>query len=70
MPLRTYLVNKNENKKFRIDGLVRSTHLPKEKHLCQHFRHHMLFSPHQLPPKADLRSKMTPVEDQSRIASW
>jgi hypothetical protein len=70
MPLKTFLINKINSKKFRLNGLVPSSRLPKKRQLCQSFRDHILYSPQQLPPKVDLRSDMTPVENQSQIGSW
>ncbi len=65
-----YLINRNENRKFRLNGLIRSIRLPHKHHLRQAFQDHMLYSSDQLPPKTDLRPNMTPVEDQSQIGSW
>lgn len=70
MPFKTYLTNKINHKRFRLNGLVPSSDLPKKAQLCQAFRDHVVFSPQQLPPKVDLRPDMTPVEDQSKIGSW
>jgi hypothetical protein len=70
MPYKTFLTNKINSKKFRLNGLVPSSRLPNKRQLCQTFRDHVLYRAEQLPPKVDLRSDMTPVEDQSRIGSW
>jgi hypothetical protein len=70
MPLKTYLINKINNSKFRLNGIIPSKRLPHKQRLCQAFCEHVLYTPDQLPPKVDLRSDMTPVEDQSRIGSW
>ena len=70
MALKTYLVNKLNGKKFRLNGLVPSNVLPRKINLRQKFRDHMIYRADQLPPKVDLRSDMTPVEDQSTIGSW
>ncbi len=70
MPLKKFLINRNKNRKFRLNGLLRSTRLPNKERLCQAFNDHLLYSPDQLPPKTDLRDSMTPVEDQSQIGSW
>lgn len=70
MPFKTYLANKINSKRFRLNGIVPSVRLPRKQQLCQAFRDHMLYRLEQLPPKVDLRSDMTPVEDQSRIGSW
>ncbi|CAF3419814.1 unnamed protein product [Rotaria socialis] len=69
MPIKTYLLNKFLGRKCRINGIFPSNHLPQKKHLCQAFTDHLIYSPEQLPPKADLRNDMTDVEDQSRIGS-
>jgi len=70
MPLKKFLINRFRNRKFRVNGLIRSTRLPNKQSLCQAFSDHVLYTPDQLPPKADLRDYMTPVEDQSQIGSW
>ncbi|CAF3562084.1 unnamed protein product, partial [Rotaria sp. Silwood2] len=69
MPLKTFLTNKLNLKRFRLNGLVPSSRLPKKSELCQAFCDHILYAADQLPPKVDLRSYMTPVEDQSKTAS-
>ncbi|CAF2524381.1 unnamed protein product [Rotaria sp. Silwood2] len=69
MPLKTYLINKTNNRRFRLDGLLRSSRLPEKKLLCQKFRQQMVLKANELPPKVDLRSDMTPVEDQSKLGS-
>jgi hypothetical protein len=70
MPERTILRNKLNSREYRFNGLVQSSRLPNKSHLRQHFHHHILYSPEQLPPKVDLRSHMPPVENQSHIGSW
>jgi hypothetical protein len=70
MPHKTYLTNKINSKKFRLNGLIPSSRLPHKRHLCKTFRDHIIYRAEQLPPKVDLRSDMTPVEDQSQIGSW
>jgi hypothetical protein len=70
MTLKTYLVNQISGQKRRLNGIIRSTRLPSKDQLRQAFRDHMIYSADQLPPKADLRPDMTPVEDQSQIGSW
>ena len=70
MGLRTFLRNKFNFRKYRIDGLIPSTRLPNKRRLCQNFHNHVRYTAQQLPPKVDLRSDMTPVEDQSAIGSW
>ncbi|CAF1283762.1 unnamed protein product [Rotaria sordida] len=69
MPFKTYLINKTNNRKFRLDGVLRSRRLPAKHKLCQKFRQHMVLRTDQLPPKVDLRPDMTPIEDQSQIGS-
>ncbi|CAF1374677.1 unnamed protein product [Rotaria sordida] len=69
MPFKTYLINKTNNQKFRLDGVLRSRRLPAKHKLCQKFRQHMVLRTDQLPPKVDLRPDMTPIEDQSQIGS-
>jgi hypothetical protein len=70
MTLKTYLTNHVNERKFRLNGLLPSSCLPRKQHLCQAFRNRIIYRAEQLPPKVDLRSDMTPVEDQSRIGSW
>lgn len=70
MPLKKFLFNRNQSRKFRLNGLLPSTRLPNKHRLRQAFSDHLLYSPDQLPPKADLRDYMTPVENQSQIGSW
>ncbi|UJR09185.1 hypothetical protein I4U23_013433 [Adineta vaga] len=69
MPTRTYLKNRRNNRKCRLNGIVASQRKPEKAKLQRHFRDHMQFSYSQLPPKVDLRFDMTPVEDQADIAS-
>lgn len=54
----------------RLNGIVESHRLPRKEELRQLFSDHIVISPEQLPPKVDLRSFMTPVEDQSKLGSW
>lgn len=70
MPGATYLLNRIESRICRLNGIKQSDDLPRKAQLCQSFSDHMMYSNDQLPPKVDLRSNMTPVEDQSRIGSW
>ena len=67
MVLKTFLKNKVNHQKYRLNGLVPSRRLPNKRELCQSFHHHILYSPEQLPSKVDLRSDMTPVENQSKL---
>jgi hypothetical protein len=70
MGLKKFLLNRGENRKYRLNGLWPSTRLPNKQKLCKAFSDHVIYSAEQLPPKADLRDQMTPVEDQSQIGSW
>ena len=70
MPVKNYLTNKIDHKRYRLNGVLPATRLPHKQNLCQSFCQYMVYSREQLPPKVDLRSDMTPVEDQSRIGSW
>jgi hypothetical protein len=70
MPFKTYLINKINNNRFRLNGIVPSQRLPHKGRLCQAFSDHVIYTPDQLPPKVDLRPYMTSVEDQSQIGSW
>ena len=70
MPLKTYLRNLIDNRKWRLNGIWPSNRLPNKHQLRQAFGDHILYSAEQLPPKTDLRPNMTPVEDQSQIGSW
>jgi hypothetical protein len=70
MPLKTYLFDRIDSRKFRLNGIVPSNHLPSKQQLCQAFRDHVLYSANQLPHKVDLRRDMTLVEDQSELGSW
>ncbi|CAF3547482.1 unnamed protein product [Rotaria socialis] len=69
MTLKSYLANKLSGKKYRINSLRRSDRLPSKDNLRQLFHDHMIYSADQLPSSVDLRSDMTPVEDQSQIGS-
>jgi hypothetical protein len=70
MPRVTYLLNRIESRVCRLNGIRESSTLPDKQELRQSFSDHVLYSSDQLPPKVDLRSNMTPVEDQSKIGSW
>ena len=70
MPLRTYLISRFNDKKCRLDGIMPSTRMPYKEKLCQLFSDYIRLSSDQLPPKVDLRSEMTTVEDQSKVGSW
>jgi hypothetical protein len=64
MSFKNYLTRKLSMKKSRLNHI-----LPNTKYLSNVFRHHILDKNEQLPSKVDLRSDMTPVEDQSNIGS-
>jgi hypothetical protein len=70
MPKRTYLIDRHTKAKYRIDGLLPSDSTSEEACCGQNFSDHIVLGSAQLPPKVDLRSKMTPVEDQSGTNSW
>ncbi|CAF0943667.1 unnamed protein product [Adineta steineri] len=69
MPLKSFLTSTNTSQRFRVNGLIPSSRLPNKRQLCQSFHNHVIYRADQLPPKVDLRSDMTPVEDQSQIGS-
>ena len=70
MPIRTYIINRFYDTKCRLNGIKPSTRMPSKKQLAQYFSDHIQLNIDQLPPKVDLSSAMTPVEDQSKIGSW
>lgn len=70
MPQKTYLLNRIESRYYRLNGILKSDLLPKKPELCQSFANHVIYKHNELPPKVDLRTNMTPVEDQSRVGSW
>lgn len=65
-----YLKNRISSRLCRLDGILPTTELPEKYSLRQAFRDHMLYTMEELPRKVDLRSDMTPVEDQSDLGSW
>ncbi|CAF0884041.1 unnamed protein product [Rotaria sordida] len=69
MPRQSFLLNVNESRVCRLNGILESASMPNKPELCQSFSDHILYSSDQLPPKVDFRAAMTPVEDQSRIGS-
>ncbi|CAF0820582.1 unnamed protein product [Adineta steineri] len=69
MHFKTYLYNRINSTKFRLNGIIPSDRRPHKDKLCKAFRDHRVYSANALPPKVDLRSDMTPVEDQSKIGS-
>lgn len=70
MPVRTYLISKFGNKKCRLNGIKPSSRMPWKDQLRHYFADHIQLYFDEIPRKVDLRSDMTPVEDQSRIGSW
>ncbi len=70
MPIRTFLINRFYDTKCRLNGIQPSTRLPHKDKLRQFFSDIIQLNSDELPPKVDLRSEMTSVEDQSRIGSW
>lgn len=70
MPKHLYLVNKTAGEKYRLNGALPSNGLPRKANLQKNFSNHVCLNQAQLPPKVDLRSAMTAVEDQSRSSSW
>ncbi|CAF3376785.1 unnamed protein product [Rotaria sp. Silwood1] len=69
MTIKTYLINKINSQKHRLNGILPSNSLPSKSNLCKAFHDNILYTPDQLPPKVDLRKDMTSVEDQSKIGS-
>ncbi|UJR12702.1 hypothetical protein I4U23_016876 [Adineta vaga] len=69
MPFKKFLINRNQNRKSRLNGILPSTRLPHKHNLHQVFSDHVMYTSDQLPPKTDLRNFMTPVENQSQIGS-
>ena len=70
MPTRTYLTNKENNTKFRLNGIIRSTNPPNTNAMRLCAGQNFLLAANKLPPKVDLRPDMTSVENQSSAASW
>lgn len=70
MTLKTYLINKINSQRHRLNDIIPSDHSPSRRNLCLAFRDNICFTPEQLPPKVDLRKDMTTVEDQSQVGSW
>jgi len=64
------LRDKRTGNKYCIDGLANSLEKPESVSIRKDFSDCMTLQEDQLPPKVDLRSKMTPVEDQRQIPSW
>ena len=65
-----FLINHKTMKRYCVRGLKSSTEKSTHKSLRKKFTRHTIYRPDELPPKIDLRSWMTPVEDQSDINSW
>ncbi|CAF2063912.1 unnamed protein product [Rotaria magnacalcarata] len=69
MTIKTYLINKINAQKHRLNGIIPSNRLPSKSNLCRAFRDNIVYTQKELPPKVDLRKDMTRVEDQSKIGS-
>ncbi|CAF4677384.1 unnamed protein product [Rotaria socialis] len=69
MTIKTYLINKINAQKHRLNGIIPSNRLPSKRNLCRAFRDNIVYTQKELPPKVDLRKDMTTVEDQSKIGS-
>jgi hypothetical protein len=67
MPIGIFLVDRISNKKYRINGCQESERPPSDPQLRKTLSGHR---ESELPPRVDLRDKMTPVEQQLRVASW
>ena len=65
-----FLTDPTTGQQYRLNGCIPSSHLPNKYNLQKNFSSHMCCSAAQLPPKVDLRSDMTPVENQSILSSW
>ena len=73
MPVkRLFLVNQRTSKKYRMNGLHPSKKMPQVKNLEVDASHSMISEKesNQLPVGVDMRTYMSPVQDQSGIASW
>ncbi|CAF1299405.1 unnamed protein product, partial [Rotaria sp. Silwood1] len=64
-----YLHDKKTGDKYCINGLVPSTEAPESVSIHKNFSDCMKLEAADLPPKVDLRSKMTPVENQGPLPS-
>ncbi|CAF4012283.1 unnamed protein product [Adineta steineri] len=69
MSNRVYLSSQTTKRKCRLNGIKSSERMPKKDKLRKQFKNHIIYSHPQLPQRTDLRDHMTPVEDQSDIAS-
>ncbi|CAF3373550.1 unnamed protein product [Rotaria socialis] len=69
MPQKSYLLNRNQSRICRLNGILESMTMPNKPELCQSFSDHVIYSADKLPPKVDFRSSMTAVEDQSKLGS-
>lgn len=70
MPRHTYFSNQTNQQRRRLNGVQPSHRLPGKPKLQGKFNNHVHLTAPQLPHKVDLRSVMTPVEDQSSVGSW
>ena len=64
MPRRTYLSNRAQQRRCRLNGIQLSYRLRSKTKLQKKSQDHVHFTNSQLPHKVDLRSTMTPVEGQ------
>lgn len=69
MSFKSYVVRKLSMNKSRLSQILPTTPLLNTKRLSDVFRHHISDRSTQNPSAVDLRSNMTPVEDQLNIGS-
>ena len=67
---RQYLVNKATGQKYRVNGCMSSSNMAERSALGQSFMSLIYSGVGRLPPKVDLRPRMTKVENQSAAGSW
>ena len=65
-----YLINRSQNTKYRLDGILPPNGLEDNEQLSQPFPDQLKYSDEELPAKIDLRDYMTPVEFQDTTGSW
>ena len=72
MPAPTHLVDKDNDKKYRVNGYKQSKRLPKKANLHKKFTDEIQFKSEDELPKGgvDLRPMMPPIQNQASIASW
>ncbi|CAF4622409.1 unnamed protein product, partial [Rotaria socialis] len=51
MTINTYLINKVNAQKHRLNGIIRSNRLPTKSNLCRAFRDNIVYTQKELPPK-------------------